>query len=116
MLGGVARAARMLRRRRTGAAEVGRCRCGAALLPAALALAGLPRAAGWSHAYIWQPGALAQGGDVKADEMTLAAAQDMCNAADECCGLTFKGADKVPAAPVKIFLSAAPLPPSPQPG
>ena len=54
--------------RRTGAAEVGRCRCGAALLPAALALAALPRAAGWTHAYTWQPGALAQGADVKADE------------------------------------------------
>ncbi len=65
-----------------------------------------PLASAWSHAYTWQQGALAQGGDVFQNEMTLDDAKSQCNNHPECCGLTFESPDKLPTGPLKMYLKS----------
>lgn len=77
-------------------------------LPALIAMAclGMPPADAWSHAYTWQKGALAQGGDVFQNEMTLDQAKSSCNGFPECCGVTFESSDKAPTGPLKMYLKS----------
>ena len=100
MLPASARSARLRRRR-------GRLPSLAAVTVLLLLLLRAPQpASGWSHAYTWQVGALAQGGDVLQNEMTLDDAKSQCNGHPECCGVTFESPDKLPTGPLKMFLKS----------